>query len=137
MALFKKKQSAPVPAPNQEPTVSISEQQEFIQAKSFRGFKRFQIRSSYARLEIEKNLDYLKTLNYDFDGKMVSILLGTHSELGECILVLIGGLLVGSLFNSNKYAEMFDALKQHRIDKAHLRVEDTEYGQGVYLFLHW
>ena len=139
MALFKKKkESTPAPAPvRTEATVDIKSKIDLVQSDSFRGCKRFQIRSSYLRPEVEKNRAYLKNLGYDFKGKMVTIMYGIHSELGECILVHIGGLLIGSLFNSDKYAEMFEAVKSNSIDKAHLKIEDTEYGTATYLFLHW
>lgn len=140
MALFKKKkESAPAPVPSSvaEPTVDIKETIDLVQSKSFRGCKRFQLRSSYLRPEVEKNREYLKMLGYDFNDRMITILYGIHSELGECILVQIGGLLIGSLFYGNKYAEMFDAVKNHSIDKAHLRIEESEYGTGAYLYLHW
>lgn len=139
MALFKKKkETVPVPAPVvTEATVDIKEKIDLTQSGSFKGCKRFQLRSSYLRPEVEANREYLKSLGYDFKGKMVTILYGIHSELGECILVHIGGLLIGSLFNSDKYAEMFEAVKSHSIDKAHLRIEESEYGTATYLFLHW
>ena len=139
MALFKKKkESTPAPAPaRNEATVDIKSKIDLVQSGSFKGCKRFQIRSSYLRPEVEKNREYLKSLGYDFKGKMVTILYGIHSELGECILVHIGGLLIGSLFNSDKYADLFEAVKSNSIDKAHLRIEDSEYGTATYLFLHW
>ena len=137
MSLFKKKKaSAPASVRNEVP-VDIKSKIDLVQSSSFKGCKRFQIRSSYLRPEVEKNREYLKSLGYDFKGKMVTILYGIHSELGECILVHIGGLLIGSLFNSDKYAEMFDAVKSNSIDKAYLKIEDSEYGTATYLFLHW
>lgn len=138
MALFKKKKETFAPAPKwTEPAVDIKSKIDLVQSESFRGCKRFQIRSSYLRPEVEKNREYLKSLGYDFKGKMITILYGVHPEQGECILVHVGGLLVGSLFNSDKYSEMFDAVKRQSIDKAHLRIEDSEYGTATYLFLHW
>ncbi len=138
MLFKKKKESTPAPAPvRNEATVDIKSKIDLVQSSSFKGCKRFQIRSSYLRPEVEKNREYLKSLGYDFKGKMVTILYGIHSELGECILVHIGGLLIGSLFNSDKYAEMFDAVKSNSIDKAYLKIEDSEYGTATYLFLHW
>ena len=141
MALFKKKKEstpAPAPAPGRDTaTVDIKSKIELVQSGSFKGCKRFQLRSFYLRPEVEQNHAYLKNLGYDFKGKMVTILYGIHSELGECILVHIGGLLIGSLFNSDKYAELFDAIKSNSIDKAHLRIEESEYGTATYLFLHW
>ena len=139
MALFKKKkESTPAPAPvRNEATVDIKSKIDLVQSSSFKGCKRFQIRSSYLRPEVEKNREYLKSLGYDFKGKMVTILYGIHSELGECILVHVGGLLIGSLFISDKYADLFEAVKSNSIDRAHLKIEDTEYGTATYLFLHW
>ena len=139
MALFKKKkESTPAPAPvRNEATVDIKSKIDLVQSGSFKGCKRFELRSSYLRPEVEQNRAYLKNLGYDFKGKMVTIMYGIHSELGECILVHIGGLLIGSLFNSNKYAELFEAVKNNSIDKAHLKIDESEYGTATYLFLHW
>ena len=141
MALFGlgKKKEPVVSAPTRdEATVSAIGSIELIQADSFRGCKRFSVRpTTYNKPVIEKNLDYLKSLGYDFKGKQISLLLGTHSELGECILVHVGGLHIGNIFYNDKYAEMFNAVRNKTVNKAHLLVDDTEHGIAIYLYLRW
>lgn len=151
MALFGIKKKKTVadqkpPAPKYEiPPFSLWNKYSFEQSNSFRGCKRFQLRLSYARPICEANVDKFRQRGFDLKGSHVDLLHGMINDANqfEAIVVVVDGLQIGSLWRSDKYDDVFQALVDKRIEKVHIRIEDvvlddgTEAGTAVYMYLKW
>lgn len=123
--------------PREEALLAIKRQYSFIQAKSFRGFKRFKLSTSYNRFDVEANQEKFRNEGFDFTGKRIDIAFVQLAVRDEAMVVYVDGLQIGARSFCDKEAEVYKAMKDGRIDQAYVRIEDTEYGTGTYLFLHW
>ena len=142
MGLFKKaKQILSQPVVNEQPPeealLAIKRQYSFVQAKSFKGCKRFKLSTSYNRLEVEKNQDRFRKEGFNFTGKRIDVACVQLAVRDEAMVVYVDGLQIGARSFCDKEAEVYKAMKDGRIDQAYVRIEDTEYGTGTYIFLHW
>ena len=123
--------------PPEEALLAIKAQYSFIQAKSFRGCKRFKLSTSYNRFDVEANQEKFRNEGFDFTGKRIDIAFVQLAVRDEAMVVYVDGLQIGARSFCDKEAEVYQAMKDGRIDRAYVRIEDTEYGTGTYLFLHW
>lgn len=123
MGLFfnkKKKVEQPEPKPFFE--------QSFIQAKSFRGFKRVGL-SVYGHKPIEDGLNALRP--FDLKGREIT-LRGVESSGLKLLQVFVDGNHVGTLFEYN-YTDIFNAILAGKATAAYVKVEDD--GDKVFLFV--
>ena len=151
MALFGLKKKKTEAAPKHDvpkydiPPFTVWREYRFDQSGSFRGFKRFTLRLSYARPICNASIETLRQRGFDFKGSRISLMHGMIEDgvEGESMIVLVDGLQIGFLSRNGKYEEMFSALSEGRIEKAHVRIEDvvlddgTEAGAGVWLYLKY
>lgn len=149
MSLFgKKKKTAPAPAPKQaKPKIKLIWSKEFIQAPSFRGFRRIKL-SRYRHEAIDETIDTLKRAKYDLKGRTVRLDLieGTETYSAKAyreVRVYIDDMLIGSVFESDH--THYPMLTEYDFDKVHIRIEDScpdEFIENVvtakaYLFVHY
>lgn len=143
---FKKKKTAPAPAPKQaKPKIKLIWSKELIQAPSFRGFRRIKL-SRYRYRAVDKTIDTLKRAKYDLKGRTIRLdLVESTEQYNEYkeIRVYIDDMLIGSVFESDNVH--YPMLTEYEFDKAHIRIEDScpdEFIENVvtakaYLFVHY
>lgn len=103
-------------------------EQSFIQAKSFRGFKRVGL-SNYGYKPIEEGLNALRP--FDLKGREIT-LQGVESSGLKLLQVLVDGNHVGTLFEYN-YTDIFKAILAGKATAAYVKAEDD--GDKVFLFV--
>ena len=119
MGLFSRKKNVP--------KNDVFFEQEFTQAESFRGFKRAKL-STYGYKPIEKSLAKLKP--YDFTGRSIT-LRGIKYDGGRCLLVLVDGNHIGTMFGKT-YEDVYKAILKGKATAAYVMVNDDE---KVFLFV--
>lgn len=149
MSLFnfgKKKEPAPAPEPipldYPTPKKDIKCALTFTQNKSFKGFRRARVSMGTSEV-VWNNIDYFRDCGYDFTNRAVQVLvLRSDTDPGVQLKVLVDGRYLGNVYQSNKNAEIFDAVTSKKVDKVHIKVEDTVidgkyYGTETFLMFHW
>ena len=149
MSLFnfgKKKEPAPAPEPipldYPTPKKDIKFALTFTQNKSFKGFRRARVSMGTSEV-VWNNIDYFRDNGYDFTNRAVQVLvIRSDTDPGVQLKVLVDGRYLGNVYQSNKNAEIFDAVTSKKVDKVHIKVEDTVidgkyYGTETFLMFHW
>ena len=149
MSLFnfgKKKEPAPAPEPipldYPTPKKDIKFALAFTQNKSFKGFRRARVSMGTSEV-VWNNIDYFRDNGYDFTNSAVQVLvLRSDTDPGVQLKILVDGRYLGNVYWSSKNAEIFDAVTNKKVDKVHIKVEDTYvdgkyYGTEAFLMFHW
>ncbi len=134
MALFgfgKKKQ--PDPAPKQEHETIVLWTKEFIQANSFRGFKRIRL-TTYGEKGVADTLDYFEKQGNKFKDRVIRpehIRVKGVFEDGDLLVVnvYVDNMRIGCVYAPKDYYKM---LTENEYNKAHIRID----GDAVYLFIN-
>ena len=137
MSLFKKTKKVMSQPIVKKPSLVIKKQYNFVQAKNFRGFKRFKLSTSYMSRTVEENQAKLREKGFDFTGKQIDIQFVDMSDYGEEMIVYVVGLQIGTRSLCDKEEELYKAMQDNRIDRAYALVQDTDYGTSTYVYLHW
>ena len=107
---------------------------EFVQARNFRGFKRYKI-SNYDYDEAQANIQKIKAINpkMDFNGCKIRLEHVTCSTSTDALAVFVADLRIGTIFfGDGNYAELKDAFYNSKLSAACVRTEDSE---NYYLFV--
>jgi len=147
MALMKlfKKISDPYPDLSHErqiPQSDIVSVQAFIQAKTFRGYRREPI-STYGLDGVERNICILRDQqNFDLTGSRIDIMTVKMANKRKCLRILVDGKFIGNIYKNDMNTEYFDKAVKQKIDGAYVKI-DTVMFEGrkeatkLYLMLHW
>lgn len=109
---------------------------EFMQSKSFRGFKRIVI-TNYQFAEAEQNIQKIKAINpkMDFTGCRIILESIICSDGNPAVAVYVGGLRVGSVFfYGGNFSEFKKAFYDGKISAVHIDVTLTD---DFYLYAKW
>ena len=137
MSLFKKTKKVTSQPVVNKPSLVIKKQYNFVQAKNFRGFKRFKLSTSYMSRTVEENQATLRKEGFDFTGKQIDLVFALYDDIDELLIVYVDGLQIGTRNLCDREVEVYKAMQDERLDRAYVRIDDTEYGTETYLFLHW
>lgn len=142
------KKKAPAPAPKQipldykVPKKDIKSVQTFTQSNGFKGFRRVRV-SMGTSDAVEHNIDYFRENGYDFANRAVQIMaIVSDMDPGVYLKVVVDGRYLGNIYRSKSNAEAFDAVTDKKVDKVHIKIEDTfidgkYYGSEEFIMLHW
>lgn len=147
MALLKlfKKATDPYPGLSHErkiPYTDIISTQAFIQAKSFKGYRRGKI-SSYGLDGVERNERYFCDNGADLTGSRIDLLVvKANNDAKKCIRILVDGRFLGNIYRNDMNREYFNKIVKQQIDGAYVKLDTVEIdGQiqvtGSYLMVHW
>lgn len=147
MALMKlfKKAADPYPGLSHErkiPYTDIISTQAFIQAKSFRGYRREKI-SSYGLDGVERNERYLCDNGADLTGCRIDLLVvKANNDAKKCIRILVDGKFIGNIYRSDTNREYFNKIVKQQIDGAYVKLDTVEIDGQIqlvssYLMVHW
>lgn len=145
MALFNfgKKKSKAAPANKQAPEILWSK--SYTQSGTFKGYRRIKL-SRYFHEVIDENLAFFEQQGYDMKGRTIQLTclrFDKERSDGCSINVYVDDMLVGSVWQSDERS--WQMLTENKIDKAHVRIEDTWPGctdprivhTNVFLFVHY
>ena len=104
----------------------FNQSMEFIQARNFRGFKRYKI-SNYDYPEAQENIKKIRAVNpkMDFNGCMIRLDLITCSTNTDALAVFLADLRIGTIFfGENNFKELKNAFYNNKISAACVRPDD-------------
>ena len=147
MALMKlfKKAADPYPGLSHErkiPYTDIISTQAFIQAKSFRGYRREKI-SSYGLDGVERNERYFCDNGADLTGSRIDLMVvKADNDIKKCIRILVDGKFLGNIYRSDTNREYFNKIVKQQIDGAYVKLDTVTIDgrtqvASSYLMVHW
>lgn len=147
MALMKlfKKAADPYPGLSHErkiPYTDIISTQAFIQAKSFRGYRREKI-SSYGLDGVERNERYFCDNDPDLTGSRIDLMVvKANNDAKKCIRVVVDGKFLGNIYRNDVNREYFNKIVKQQIDGAYVRLDTVTLDGRIqvassYLMVHW
>lgn len=104
----------------------VNQSMEFIQARNFRGFKRYKI-SNYDYPEAQENIQKIRAINpkMDFNGCMIRLDYITCSTNTDALAIFLADLRIGTIFfGHGNYQEVKDAFFDSKISAACVRPDD-------------
>ena len=144
MKLFKKT-TDPYPGLSHErkiPYTDVISTQAFIQAKSFRGYRREKI-SSYGLDGVERNERYFCDNGADLTGSRIDLLVvKADNDIKKCIRILVDGKFIGNIYRSDTNREYFNKIVKQQIDGAYVKLDTVTIDGRTqvvssYLMVHW
>ena len=147
MALMKlfKQAADPYPGLSHErkiPYTDIISTQAFIQAKSFRGYRREKI-SSYGLDGVERNERYFCDNDPDLTGSRIDLMVvKANNDAKKCIRILVDGRFLGNIYRNDMNREYFNKIVKQQIDGAYVRLDTVTLDGRIqvtssYLMVHW
>lgn len=147
MSLIKlfKKTTDPYPGLSHErkiPYTDVISTQAFIQAESFRGYRREKI-SSYGLDGVERNERYFCDNGADLTGSRIDLMVvKANNDAKKCIRILVDGRFLGNIYRNDMNREYFNKIVKQQIDGAYVKLDTVEIDGQIqlvssYLMVHW